>query len=174
MVVRARRKRRTFRSRESVREFFSSAKMTSGWTTDALEAFCDGVVRERDAEDKTRCGSPEDEFVLKCEPLQEAEVYASAAVSAPWPWDQLRKLPRLLLAAGARSTTYGNVADPSVRGSLDWHALVAHVRDRPRTEIEVVDTGHFIPMEDPSFVAERVLQLISSAVEDIGAPGAKL
>jgi pimeloyl-ACP methyl ester carboxylesterase len=81
---------------------------------------------------------------LACSPLDEAEIYRAATEHGVW--DLLGQVnPPVRILAGAFSDTHTS-------------DFVRHLASQiPNCEYEIVpDTGHFLPMETPEIVAERI------------------
>lgn len=132
----AARRRRVFDSRAEARANFVSKPAFAAWDDEAL----DGYVS---------CGLLGDDPVeLACDPIVEADIYRAS--SAHDTFDRLGgiEIPVLLLAGEESDTTPPEVT-----------RMQADQFQRAGVEI-VQETGHFLPMEKPGLVAERVARLV--------------
>ncbi len=132
----AARRRRVFETRALARENFASKQTFSGWVDGALDAYVE-------------CGlSGDDPVELACDPIVEADIYRASNEHDTF--DRLGEIgiPVLLLAGEVTDTT-----PPEV--------LRAQADQFQRAGVEVVPgAGHFLPMEKPDLVAERVGRLV--------------
>jgi pimeloyl-ACP methyl ester carboxylesterase len=138
LSVLAVRRRKTFDSRAAALENFSSKDAFSGWDAAALEAY-------------VRCGLVGDGPVeLACDPDLEADVYRGS--NAHETWERLGdiEIPVLILAGEASDTTPPGFA-----------RLQAAQFEKAGLEI-VPDAGHFLPMEKPRLVADRVRRVVET------------
>lgn len=139
MALAAAKRRARFESREEAAEHFRGRGLFQGWVDDAFEAYI-------------RCGLiGEDEVRLACSPEVEADVYR--AWKGHDTWDELGAIEiPVLLMVGERSDTFTPDFARELAGKF------------PRAGLEIVpDAGHFLPMERPDLVAERVRRLVEVA-----------
>jgi pimeloyl-ACP methyl ester carboxylesterase len=133
-VVASKRKER-FPSREVARENFASRTAFANWHPDAI----DGYVE---------CGLTGDGPIeLACNPWVEAEVYRGSREHATF--DRLGEIdaPALVLCGEESDTISAEVARKQAKRL-------------GRAGVELVpETGHFLPMERPGLVAERIRRL---------------
>ncbi|MBW3667234.1 MAG: alpha/beta hydrolase [Actinobacteria bacterium] len=133
-VVAAKRKD-AFPGREAARENFSTRAAFSRWHPEAIDGYVDcGLVGEGPVE-------------LACDPRVEAEVYRGSNDHDTW--DRLGEIevPALVLC-GAESDT------------LSPQLARSQAERMGRAGMEVVpDSGHFLPMERPGLIANRVRRL---------------
>lgn len=136
MSHRARRRRREFPSRAAAAENFRDKGAFVGWDQSAFEGYIN-------------CGLlGEDGVVLACDPELEADIYRASGAHDTW--DRLREIEvPVLLMSGEESDT---ITPDFARRQADEFV---------RAGVEVVpDAGHFLPMERPGLVAERVRRLV--------------
>jgi pimeloyl-ACP methyl ester carboxylesterase len=136
MAETAQRRKPTFESREAAAEHFRGRGAFAGW----VEAAFDGYIA---------CGLiGDDEVRLACRPEVEADIYRA------WrdhdTWDKLGSIDiPVLVMAGGRSHTV--TPDFARKQAAQF----------PRAGVEIVPgTGHFLPMERPDIVADRVRRLV--------------
>lgn len=136
MAMAAQRRKPTFVSREAARENFRGRGVFAHWDDDAFEGYIE-------------CGLTGDgEVRLACSPEVEADIYRS------WrdhdTWDKLGSIDiPVLVMAGETSDT------------ITPEFAREQAAQFPRAGVEVVPgTGHFLPMEKPDLVAERVRRLV--------------
>jgi len=129
------RRRRTFESREAARANFASKPAFANWSTDVM----DGYVS---------CGLLGDGPVeLACDPEIEAEIYIASNAHDTFERLGEIEIPVLLLAGEDSDTTPPEVT-----------RMQAAQFERAGVEI-VSGAGHFLPMENPGLVSERVQRL---------------
>jgi pimeloyl-ACP methyl ester carboxylesterase len=134
-------RKRWFPSREVARENFLSRPAFAGWDRRALEGYLEGGLA--DAGGRVR---------LACDPEVEAEVYRGSTAHDTWEHLGGVEIPVLILA-GARSDT------------IPPELARAQAARFPRAGVEIVpDAGHFLPMERPGLVADRVRRVWRSAL----------
>ncbi|MFQ5522274.1 MAG: alpha/beta fold hydrolase [Acidimicrobiia bacterium] len=125
-------RRRRFKSREAARAVFAEKEPFSGWHPSALDGYLEcGLVGDGPVE-------------LACPPELEAEIFRASTNHDTW--DRLGEveIPVLILA--------GDEGDP-----LPPDLFRAQAAQFPRAGVEIVPgVGHFLPMEKPELVAERV------------------
>ncbi|MCP4303921.1 MAG: alpha/beta hydrolase [bacterium] len=133
------RRRDRFTSREAAFSNWVSKLAFAGWEERAMRAYVRGGLSDDG-----------DAVVLKCSPESEAEFFTAATDHRAW--DRLAEIDvPVLVIAGERSTTH---QEPYL-GEL--------VERMPRAVAEVVPgASHFVWMERPHLVAERVAEFISS------------
>ncbi len=136
MASRAQGRRSAFESREAAREHFQGRGAFAEWVNEAFDGYIE-------------CGLVGDEEVrLACSPEVEADIYRA------WrdhdTWDKLGSIDiPVLVMAGETSDT------------ITPEFARAQAARLPRGGVEIVPgTGHFLPMEKPDVVAERVLRLV--------------
>lgn len=141
MASGARRRRERFESREAAFANWASKPTFAGWEERAMRAYVAGGLR-----------ADGDGYVLKCSKESEAEFFTAATDHRAW--DRLGEVATpVLVVAGENSTTH---QDPFLRD------LVGRM---PQAVAEVVpDASHFVWMEQPGLIAERVAELIASIV----------
>ena len=125
-------RRRRFESKEQAREVFATKEPFSRWHPAAL----DGYVQ---------CGLVGDGPVeLACPPELEAEIFRASTSHGTWERLGEVEIPVLILA--------GDEGYP-----LPPDLFRAQAAQFPRAGVEIVPgVGHFLPMEKPELVAERV------------------
>lgn len=134
MTETALRRRSSFASPEEARENFAGKQAFAAWDRRVLDAYVAHGLRPEDGR-----------WVLKCRPEVEGEFYRGAAAHGAW--DRLGELEcPVHLVAGASSDTH---AEPFLG------ALASRFRDPLVTVVE--GTTHFVPMEQPEFVAEALI-----------------
>lgn len=133
-VVAAKRKE-NFPSREAARENFATRGAFSGWHPEAIAGY-------------VSCGLTGDDPVrLACDPEIEAEVYRGSREHSTWERLGEVQVPALVLCGEESDTISPDLA----------HAQAANMGS---AGVELVPgTGHFLPMEHPELVAERVRRL---------------
>jgi lipase len=136
LSARALKRRNHFESREEARENFAPKPPFSTWDRSAFEGYLEcGLI---DTADGTE---------LACRPLDEAEMYQGATGHGAWGLLGNIRAPVTIVAGGSSDT------HPS-----DFVRLLAS--RIPNSEYEIVpDTGHFLPMEMPELVADRIERL---------------
>lgn len=133
------RRRSRFRSIEEARANYVGKGAFARWRRDALDAYLSGGLR-REGE----------EYILACDPRDEAEFYRSGSTHRAW--NYLPELPaETVLMAGADSTTHPGPV---------LQALADRMID-PVVEV-VPDATHFLPMELPDVVAATVFRVVQS------------
>lgn len=131
MVGRAAKRRADWPTRVEAREWFAERELFATWVPEALGLYVLDGLRER----------PQGGFELKCHPSVEAAVFSGghmdletlvSKATSPCLWIWAEK---------------GNFPRPR------HEQLVALMAD---ARLEVASAGHLIPMEQPSWVAERI------------------
>ncbi|MGD2043899.1 MAG: alpha/beta hydrolase [Acidimicrobiia bacterium] len=136
MSERALKRRREFPTRAEAAQNFRGKGAFEGWDEAAFEGYI-------------RCGLIGDDPVhLACEPEVEADVYRASGAHDTWGRLAQIDIP-VLLMSGENSDTI----------SPDFAREQAGQFVRAGVEI-VPDTGHFLPMERPEVVADRVRRLV--------------
>lgn len=131
----ASKRRRSFASREEVRANLSSKSAFSGWHPGALAGYIE-------------CGFVgEGPVTPACDPDVEADIYRASIAHDTWEHLDQIEVPVLVLAGEDSDTTTPAFAkQQAARFS--------------RAGVEIVpETGHFLPMEKPALVADRVRRL---------------
>jgi len=132
------RRKSSFESREAAKDYFASRDAFFNWAPSAVNAYVEcGLVGE---------GSVE----LACDPEIEADIYRAS--NAHDTWERLGELeiPVLVLA--------GENSDPIP----PEFAREQTARFR-RAGLEIVPgAGHFLPMEKPDLVADRIQRLVAA------------
>lgn len=142
MSERALRRRLEFPTRAEAAENFRGKGPFMGWD----EAAFDGYIR---------CGLIGDDPVrLACEPEVEADIYRASGDHDTW-----EKLPHIDIPVLVMSGEHSDTISPGfAREQADQFA---------RAGLEIVpDTGHFLPMERPGIVADRVRRLVEVTEAD--------
>lgn len=137
MSAGALRRKRGFSSRESAYANFASKEAFAGWDGRAMQAYVTGGLRPDG-----------DGFVLKCAPEAEAEFFVAATEHRAW--DRLGEVEiACRIIAGEYSTTHHDpyLAELSGRFANAEHEVIA-------------DSTHFVWMERPDAVAQRVARAI--------------
>lgn len=132
------RRRFRFRSLEDVRANFAGKPPFSGWRLDVLDSYvASGFRREGD------------DWVLKCDPADEAEYYRSGGDHDAW-FDLPALRNPVTLMAGEESTTHPPrfVADLAQQIGTPQVVVVPHAT-------------HFLPMERPDAVVDAVMAMAS-------------
>ncbi len=131
-------RKRTFRSRGAAKDNFASRETFSDWVPSALEAYVEcGLVGE-------------DPVELACNPEIEADIYR--ATNAHDTWERLGEIeiPVLILT--------GETSDPIPPGFAR-----EQTNQFRRAGLEnVPGAGHFLPMEKPDLVADRIRRLVAA------------
>jgi pimeloyl-ACP methyl ester carboxylesterase len=132
------RRRREFVSREEAAENFHGRGAFEGWD----EAAFDGYIR---------CGLVGDSPVsLACDPEVEADIYRGSGAHDTWDRVGTIDVPVLLLSGEHTDTVTPELAR-------------AQSRQFQRAGLEIVpDAGHFLPMERPRLIADRVQRMVAA------------
>jgi lipase len=140
----AARRRNEWPSPEVMFESFSKRPPFDRWDPAVLHDYCQyGLVPNPDGEG----------FVLACPPAVEAATYGGSAGGDIYDEIESLEIPVRLLRARQRAD--GNLMDMS--GSPTAPDLASHFRQVE--DISLPQYSHFIPMEDPAFVAAQVREL---------------
>lgn len=142
MATTAERRKSVFESREAALENFRGRDPFEKWVDAALDAYIEcGLIGK-------------DEVRLACRPEVEADIYRGW--KAHDTWDRLGSIDiPVLVMAGEHSDTI--TPDLARRQAARF----------PRAGVEIVpDTSHFLPMERPDLVAERVRRFVELAAAD--------
>jgi len=139
-IERTLKRKRVFDSVEAMLSNFAHKPPYSTWRRDILLEYCEFATRP------TRDGRRE----LKCAPEVEAKLYETAA-----DFDGLArilhcKIP-LLIMFGTRSDSLGATLSAKIANQLKTARV-----------IDVPDTGHFMPMEMPEYVADQALKFLAA------------
>lgn len=140
MSERAVRRRREFPSRAEAANSFRGRGAFEGWDPAAFDGYIEcGLVGEGPVS-------------LVCDPEVEADIYRASGAHDTWERLDSIEIPVLLLY-GAESDT---IAPDLARGQQSRFA---------RAGLEMVEgTGHFLPMQLPSLVSDRVRRLAETVV----------
>ena len=140
LSARALKRRDRFESREEAKENFVAKAPFSTWDRAAFEGYLEcGLI---DTAEGTE---------LACRPLDEAELYQGATGHGAWALLGNLEIPVTILAGGTSETH-----------PLDFVRLLAS--RIPNSDYEIVPgTGHFLPMEMPELVADRIEKLAGPA-----------
>lgn len=139
MAITAAKRRAVFESREAAADNFRGRGAFEHWVEGAFDGYIEcGLVGEG-------------EVRLACSPETEADIYR--AWNAHDTWDRLGSIDvPVLLMSGETSDTITPDFAREQAGRF------------PRAGLEIVgDTGHFLPMERPEIVAERVRRFLEIA-----------
>ncbi len=142
----AAKRKKTFESREVALENFRSRPAFSGWQPDALAAYVScGLVGEGPVE-------------LACDPQVEADIYRASNDHPTWEHLDEVEIPVLILSGGESDT----IAPDFARAQADRF---------PSAGVETVpDAGHFLPMEKPDLVADRIRRIVDAVGVESGNP----
>ena len=136
------RRRNQWASAEEMFENFKHKLPFSAWDHQVLKDYCNhGLVP---------AGSGEG-FELACPPALEAEVYAAS--TDPFIYQALPKLTMPVDVIRARLAD-GSPREHDFANSPTWPELAAHLPDG--VDEHLGDRSHFIPMETPQWMAERI------------------
>lgn len=143
----AARRRNEWSSPEEMFERFKERPPFASWDRDVLRDYCEyGLLP-----------APGGGYVLACPPHIEAAIYAGSAGSDPYDLIPEVDIPVRVLRARPRKP--GETFDMS--GSPTWPHLAEQF---PQGEdVPVPQYSHFIPMEDPAFVAAQIEAVIRKA-----------
>ncbi len=134
----ARRRKPGFTSRKAAYANFVGKVAFSGWDERAMRAYVAGGLRDTD-----------DGVVLKCTPEAEADFFMAATEHAAW--DRLHEVDTpALLIAGEHSTTHQEQFLSELTG-----------RFGDATYEIVPDSSHFVWMEKPEVIADRVAAAVA-------------
>lgn len=142
MSERALKRRREFPSRADAAQNFRGKGAFEGWD----EASFDGYIR---------CGLiGDDPVTLACEPEVEADIYRASGAHDTWEHLAEIEIPVLLMSGEHSDTISPEFAREQARRFT-------------RAGVEIVPgTGHFLPMESPRVVADRVRRLVGATDND--------
>jgi pimeloyl-ACP methyl ester carboxylesterase len=142
MATIAERRRPAFPSRKAAAEHFRGKGVFAGWVDEAFEGYIEcGLIGD-------------DEVRLACPPEVEADIYRA------WKnhdtWDKLGEIEiPVLLMSGERSDT------------ISAEFAREQANQFPRAGLEIVPgASHFLPMEQPGLIAERVRRLVEVVSKD--------
>lgn len=136
LSVIASKRKRVFETREDAKENFAAAPAFAGWVEDALDAYVEcGLVGQVRVE-------------LACAPEVEADIYRSSNDHDTWERLGEIAIPVLILAGELSDTT-----------PPEFIRLQAAQFQRAGVDI-IPEAGHFLPMEKPDVVADRVRRLV--------------
>ena len=138
-IERTLKRKRVFDSVQAMLSNFERKPPYSTWRRDILLDYCEFGTRPM----------PDGKRELKCAPEVEAKLYETAAA-----FDGLQRILRckvpLQIMFGARSDSLGATLSAKVASQLKTAQV-----------IDVPDTGHFMPMELPEYVADQAVKFLS-------------
>lgn len=139
MAERAAKRKPVFDSRRAAAENFRGRGAFANWVEEAFDGYLEcGLIGD-------------DEVTLACSPEVEADIYRAWRDHDTWDHLGSIEVPVLLMAGELSDTITPDFAREQA-GQF------------PRAELEIVpDTGHFLPMERPDVVAERVHRMVDVA-----------
>ncbi len=131
-------RKRMFHSRGAAKDNFASRDAFSNWVPSALEAYVEcGLVGEGPVE-------------LACDPEIEADIYRASNAHDTWEKLGEIEIPVLILA--------GEASDP-----IPPEFAREQTAQFRRAGLEIVPgVGHFLPMEKPDLVADRIRRLVTA------------
>lgn len=139
MAAVALKRKRSFGSRAEALENFASRPTFAGWDRRALEGYVEGGLVE-----------VADGVALACAPEVEAEIYRSSRAHETWEQLDHVEIPVLIMAGAESDTIPPDLA----------RAQAARFRS---AGVEIVPgVGHFLPMERPELVADRVRRVLEA------------
>ena len=140
----AARRRNEWPSPEAMFESFHKRPPFSSWDPAVLRDYCQyGLVPNPAGEG----------FVLACPPAIEAATYGGS--SGGDPYDEIESLEIPVRILRARGRNEGNLMDMS--GSPTAPDLASHFRNAEDSHLP--QYSHFMPMEDPQFIAGQIREL---------------
>jgi len=142
----AARRRNNWASPEEMFERFATRPPFNSWDPAVLHDYCDyGLLHNPDGPG----------YIIACPPEIEAATYAGASGGGAEIYDAIPKVAIPVRILRARARTSEIMSDMS--GSPTWPGLASvfpNAEDFPLPQY-----SHFLPMEDPGFVAAQVLEL---------------
>lgn len=139
-IERTLKRKRVFDRVEAMVSNFEHKPPYRTWRKDILLDYCEFGTRP----------TPDGKRELKCAPEVEAKLYETAAA-----FDGLQRILRskipMLIMFGARSDSLGATLSAKVAEQLKTARV-----------IDVPDTGHFMPMEMPEYVADQAIKFLSA------------
>lgn len=140
-------RRNAWASWQEMFERFATRKPFAAWDPDVLEDYCrHGLVPAEEGEG----------YQLACPPQVEAAIYLGSSANDIYQLVRQVQTPTTILRARERSSD-GERDPMDFSASPTWPGLV---REFPQAcEEHLVDHSHFIPMEAPQLVADRILAL---------------
>lgn len=134
----AAKRKASFESREAALDNFRARSAFSRWHPDALHGYVDcGLVGDGPVE-------------LACNPEVEADIYRASNDHDTWERLDEVEIPVLLLSGADSDTIAPNFAR-------------AQAERFPSAGVEIVpDAGHFLPMEKPDLIADRVRRIAAT------------
>jgi pimeloyl-ACP methyl ester carboxylesterase len=140
----ARRRRDRFPDLEAVRSAFSGKSVFSTWYPEVLEDYVQAAFKD----------TGDGDVVLRYSRAWEARIFEVTPASV---WSDIRRLEvPLLVIRGALSDTFLPGGAKKIRRELP-----------SATVIELPDTTHFLPMEQPAAVAETIIDWYQSVFENV-------
>ncbi len=138
MSERAARRRRTFASRSEAAESFRDRGAFVGWDQAAFDGYIEGGL------------VGEGPVALACDPEVEADIYRGSGAHDTWELLPRVEVPVLLMSGEGSGTITPELAREQARRI-------------GRAGVEVVpDADHFLPMQKPGLVAERVRRFVEA------------
>ena len=134
MSARTLRRRDVWDSHAQMIEAYRDRDTFMTWTEEMVRLYVEGGAEIL----------PDGQVRLKCPPKNEAEVFLGGHFTDPWPYLPKVEIPVLILGAGE-----GN--------SKDYVAAERAAQVLPNATCErIAGTTHFMPMEKPEMLAERI------------------
>ncbi|MCW8985576.1 MAG: alpha/beta hydrolase [Thermoanaerobaculales bacterium] len=144
LIRSARRRRDRFPDIEAVRSAYAGKSVFSTWAPDVLEDYVQAAFN--DTEDG--------EVVLRYSKAWESRIFEMTPASV---WPDIRRLTvPVLVIRGASSDTFLPGAANKIQRELP-----------SATVIELPDTTHFLPMEQPAAVAETIIEWHQNIAENV-------
>ncbi len=133
----ARKRRRSWPSRQAMRDSLASKSAYARWTPEMLDLFVEEGTRESD-----------DGVTLKCAPETEAEIYRLTLAYNVWPELARADVPAIVL----RGLSKERLPSVTAPGLAAW---LPQAEDRPLAE-----ASHLLPMELPGEVVHAARELL--------------
>lgn len=125
---------------------FKDREPFSSWDTAVLHDYCNYALHPEDEEGYRQ---------LLCDPINEASVYVSQAMSDAI----LQDLPKLQLPVTLMRAKYSGVDITDLSSSPTWPELASVIANC--REVYLPEMNHFIPMQDPALVARHIQEAAS-------------
>lgn len=134
----ARKRRRVFRDKQSaLRRFTAGRGIFKSWSKEFVEAYLECGLLEKDAATA----------VLRCDPELEAQIFESVPLNI---WSYTRRIAcPVLTLRGKASDAFPPAAARRLKSIIPELELV-----------EIADTGHFLPMEQPQECARVIAEFL--------------
>jgi pimeloyl-ACP methyl ester carboxylesterase len=137
-AVRARNRRRIFKSKAEALQFFISGRgIFKSWSPDFVQAYLECGLLEKDAQTA----------VLRCDPEIEAQIFESVPVDV-WGYAKRIRCPFLVLRGEHSDVFPADAADRLKRVAADCEVAT------------IAGTGHFPTMEKPKECAEAITEYV--------------